>query len=68
MGFKEEFVWYLTIFDMFPLTQYLRYNKSPKYQTVSGSIVSMIILAIFFYLFSGNALRLVRKESITWFA
>ena len=67
MRCKEFIVQLLFIFDLFPLTQFLRYKNSPMYRTLSSSIASIIILTIFYYLSGGSAIKLVNKQTVTWF-
>ena len=68
MGFRSEFVWYFTIFDMFPNTQFLRYRNLPKYETFSAAMVSLCLLCVFFYLFTGMGVNTLNRKIITWVA
>jgi hypothetical protein len=55
-------------FDLFSLTQFLRYNQDTDYKTVSGGVTSLLVVGIFVALFSGNAISTINKTDITWSA
>ena len=62
-GCLSEFI---KIFDLFSLSQFLRYRQDEDYKTVSGGLTSIFIVAIFVILFAGNAFSTVNKTDISW--
>ena len=52
---------FLRLFDLFSLSQFLRYNQDEDYKTVSGGVTSLIVIAIFSALFAGNALSTINE-------
>ena len=55
----------IKFFDLFALTQFLRYNQDEDYKTVSGGITSIMVVAIFSVLFFGNAVGTFNKTNIS---
>ena len=53
-------------FDLFSLSQFLRYKQDNDYKTVSGGLISLLVVAIFCFLFSSNAIATVNKTAIAW--
>ena len=66
MKCKSYFSEFFKIFDLFSLTQFLRYNQDEDYKTVSGGIASLIVVSIFGVLFAENALSTVNKTEVSW--
>ena len=66
MKCKSYFSEFFKLFDLFSLTQFLRYNQDEDYKTVSGGIVSLIVVSIFGVLFAGNALSTINKTEVFW--
>ena len=52
-------------FDLFPTTQFIRYNGESEYTTVTGGIVSTVVLAIFVILFASMGIRTINRQIIT---
>ena len=57
---------FIKFFDLFSLTQFLRYKQDEDYKTVSGGLTSLFVVCIFIILFSSNAVSTVNKTSISW--
>lgn len=53
-------------FDLFSLSQFLRYKQDNDYKTVSGGLISLLVVGIFCFLFSSNAIATVNKTAIAW--
>ena len=53
-------------FDLFSLTQFLRYRQDEDYTTVSGGLTSIIIVGVFIIFFASNAISTVNKTDIAW--
>jgi hypothetical protein len=53
-------------FDLFSLTQFLRYNQDEDYKTVSGGVTSLLVVAIFIALFADTALATFDKTQVSW--
>ena len=53
-------------FDLFSLSQFLRYKQDNDYKTVSGGLISLLVVGIFAFLFSSNAISTVNKTAIAW--
>jgi hypothetical protein len=66
MKWKESAANVAKFFDLFSLTQFLRYNQDEDYKTVSGGITSLLVVGIFGVLFAGNAIATVNKTDIFW--
>ena len=62
MTIKTCFSNFFKVFDLFSLTQFLRYNQEEDYTTVSGGIISILVVTIFTILFADNALKTIRKS------
>ena len=58
----------IKVFDLFSLSQFLRYRQDEDYKTVSGGVTSLLVVGIFIILFADNALSTVNKTDIAWFA
>ena len=54
------------LFDLFSLSQFLRYNEDEDYKTVSGGLLSLFVITLFSVLFSDNALATINKTDIKW--
>ena len=63
---KSHVASFLKLFDLFSLTQFLRYNQDEDYKTVSGGVTSLLVIAIFTILFAGNAISTINKDLVTW--
>ena len=57
---------FIKFFDLFSLTQFLRYKQDEDYKTVSGGLTSLFVVSIFIILFSSNAVSTINKTSISW--
>ena len=57
---------FFKIFDLFSLSQFLRYKQDEDYQTASGGIVSLVVVSIFIALFANTAISTVNKTEVTW--
>ena len=68
MKCKGCFTDFIKVFDLFSLSQFLRYRQDEDYKTVSGGITSLLVVGIFVALFADNALGTFRKTSISWSA
>ena len=66
MKCKQYFVDFIKLFDLFSLSQFLRYRQDEDFKTVSGGLISILVVGIFAIFFSGNALSTVNKTDITW--
>ena len=66
MKCKSFFSELIKIFDLFSLTQFLRYKQDEDYKTFSGGVISLLVVGIFSSLFSSNAIATVNKTDITW--
>ena len=55
---------FIKLFDLFSVTQFLRYNQDEDYKTVSGGVTSLLIVTIFTILFASNAVATVNKTEI----
>ena len=64
MKCRDCFADFIKIFDLFSLSQFLRYRQDEDYKTISGGVTSVVVVVIFIYLFSGNALGTFQKTSI----
>ena len=53
-------------FDLFSLTQFLRYRQDEDYTTASGGITSIVIVGVFIIFFASNAISTVNKTDIKW--
>lgn len=56
----------LCTFDLFSTSQFLRYRKDDAYQTVSGGLTSLLVIAIFCVLFANTALDTINRSIINW--
>ena len=66
MTIKECLSELIKFFDLFALTQFLRYNQDEDYKTISGGTTSLLVVVVFIYLFSGNTISTFNKTNITW--
>ena len=66
MKCQTYLVEFIKLFDLFSLTQFLRYNQDEDYKTFSGGVTSILVVAIFIGLFANNAISTVNKTAITW--
>ena len=51
--------------DLFPTSNFIRYNGDADYKTVTGGVISITVLSIFIVLFFSMGLKTARKEIIT---
>ncbi len=51
----------LKMFDLFPVTQFVRYKGEPEYTSATGGFCSVTILAIFAILFTNLAIKTVNR-------
>ena len=65
MGFFKKTSDLLRLVDLFSYTQLVRYNGDDKYNSVSGGVISAMVLAIFAILFSSMGLKTISKEIIS---
>ena len=56
----------IKFFDLFSLSQFLRYKEDEDFKTVSGGIISILVVIIFSILFAGNAISTVNKTDISF--
>ena len=66
MRCKEVTSDFFKMFDLFSISQFLRYNQDEDYRTVSGGITSLLVVSIFAILFAGNAISTLNKTDIAW--
>ena len=66
MKCKECLTDFIRTFDLFSLSQFLRYRQDEDYKTISGGITSILVVTIFVILFANNALSTVNKTNISW--
>ena len=52
--------------DLFSVSQFLRYKQDDSYMTVSGGIVSIVVVAVFIIFFASNAIDTINKTTIFW--
>lgn len=51
--------------DLFQNNQLLRYNGNSEYTTVTGGIISTVLIIIYVVLFSSMGLKTLKREIIT---
>ena len=64
-GFVKLALTVIRRLDMFPSGEYLRYKGQPVYRTITGGVISIVILTIFVILFASTAMETLNKEIIT---
>ena len=51
-------------FDFFPTTQFLRYKGQSSYRTLTGGVFTIIIVAVFFWLFASALMDILNKNNV----
>lgn len=54
----------LKFFDLFPYSNFLRYNGDDFYSTSTGGILSIGVIVIFFILFASMGIKTLNKKII----
>ena len=54
----------IRMLDLFPTAKLVRYNGETEYNSITGGLVSMVVISIFAILFSSMGLRTIKKEII----
>lgn len=65
MGILQNIRSFISKFDCFASTQFLRYKGEPQYSTATGGIISIIIIIIFIVLFINAAINVINKATVT---
>ena len=52
--------------DLFSASQFLRYKNEENYSTVSGGIVSLMVISVFLALFFNTAIQTINKSIISF--
>lgn len=55
-------------FDLFAISQFLRYQDDNDFKTASGGIFSILIITVFLVLFMNTAIETINKQIINWTA
>ena len=58
---RSGFAKFLRFFGLFPNSTFLRYNGEPEYTTITGGVLSILILAVFIILFANMGVRTANK-------
>lgn len=54
----------LKIFDLFPTTQFIKFNKDSEYTTATGGFVSLGLIIIILILFSSKGIQTLQRSII----
>ena len=65
MGFKKRIRELIKTFDLFAQPVSFRYADEPAYESVTGGICSIIMIAIFVAIFTGTTINTLNKKYIT---
>jgi hypothetical protein len=66
MKLKSCVAKFFKLCDLFSTSQFLRYKEDGDYKTVSGGVVSLMIISVFLALFMNTAIQTVNKDIISW--